>query len=282
MNSVQDLFVFEVLFGEEDGFKLPRENENKESLGSSFCKGITEFIKGNQEKGWNETDYWIGITSKEPKEITGETTTTTQYIYRIEYPKTKTEEEPKRNVHIITSKDWEKKYCPPSLFEYLVLAVFICCGRSLIDDLVKLPEFEDVDIPPDPHNSLGMTGCLCDKSIPQEQWRIRISNPSICFPCKARLRQIEKKIPDKHLIDQINRVLSRAWMGSPDSRDTPLYNLRKNYGYNVDHNSGFNKKWPEKILDSIIEDTAKWIIGGIGVGVVTSLLVTLVNHVFPR
>src|SRR5438034_1294869 len=48
MNSVQDLFVFQVLFGEGDGFQLPKENENKDGLGSSFCKEIMAFIKRNQ------------------------------------------------------------------------------------------------------------------------------------------------------------------------------------------------------------------------------------------
>jgi len=157
MNSAQNLFVFQVLFWEgEDGFQLPKEDENKDGLGSSFCKGITEFMKGNQEKDWEETDYWIGITSREPKEIFGETARniTTPHLHSDRYIYTV-----KSDVHIITSKDWEKKYCPPSLFEYLVLAVFICCGRSLIQDLVNKLTESGKSIPPDPHDSLGMTGC---------------------------------------------------------------------------------------------------------------------------
>jgi hypothetical protein len=244
------------------------ENENKDSLGSSFCKAITEF-KGNQGKGWEETDYWIGITSRKGIEITGHTArnTTTPHLHSDRYIYTV-----KSDVHIITSKDWEKNYCPPSLFEYLVLAVFICCGRSLIPDLVNKLTESGKSIPTDPHDSLGMTGCLCDKNTPPDEWRIRISNPSICFPCKARLKLIEKEIPHKGLVEQIDRVLSRKWMGSPDSRDTPLYNLRKNYGYNVDHNSGFNKTWFEKISDNIADNVAQWIVGGIGVAVATALL----------
>jgi hypothetical protein len=32
------------------------------------------------------------------------------------------------------------------------------------------------------------------------------------------------------LYEDINKVLSREWMGSPDSRDSPIYNLKKIYG----------------------------------------------------
>jgi hypothetical protein len=31
----------------------------------------------------------------------------------------------------------------------------------------------------------------------------------------------------------VNKILSKKWMGSPEKRDTPLYNLHKNYGYNL-------------------------------------------------
>jgi hypothetical protein len=222
MNSAQNLFVFQVLFGDvEDGFNFPKEmNEEKdETDGQSFCEEINEF-KEKQEKGWDETDHWIGITSK--KIIVPNKTRENKYIYKV------SREGARPNVYLITSRDWEREYCPPSLFEYLVLAVFICSGRSLIDDLLK---HAGTGIPPDPHNSISMTGCICDNNTPQDEWRIRISNPSLCYPCRARLTRIEEKIPGIHLVEQIDNILSRKWMGSPDSRDTPLYNLRKNYGH---------------------------------------------------
>jgi hypothetical protein len=66
-------------------------------------------------------------------------------------------------------------------------------------------------------------------------------------------------------------MISKNWMGSPEKRDTPLYNLNKNYGYNIDSHSGFYKKWLEKIRDSIMEKTPEWIVGGI-IGVIMLLL----------
>jgi hypothetical protein len=38
---------------------------------------------------------------------------------------------------------------------------------------------------------------------------------------------------------------------------------KKNYGYDVDRNSGFYKKPWEKFRDSIKDKSAEWIVGGI-------------------
>ena len=41
----------------------------------------------------------------------------------------------------------------------------------------------------------------------------------------------------------INKILAREWMGDAEKKDSPLYNIKKNYGYDINRNSGFNKKW---------------------------------------
>jgi hypothetical protein len=44
--------------------------------------------------------------------------------------------------------------------------------------------------------------------------------------------------------------------GDIEKKDSPLYNIKKNYGYDINRISGFNKKWWEIIRDSILENTA--------------------------
>jgi hypothetical protein len=66
-------------------------------------------------------------------------------------------------------------------------------------------------------------------------------------------------------------MLAREWVGDPEKRDSPLYNLKKNYGYDINRNSGFNKKWWEIIRDNIVERTAEWIVGVI-IGVIMLLI----------
>ncbi len=70
---------------------------------------------------------------------------------------------------------------------------------------------------------------------------------------------------------EINSVLAKEWMGNTEKEDSPLYNIKKNYGYDINRNSGFNKKWWETIRDSIVDKTAEWTVGGI-IGTVMLLL----------
>jgi len=40
------------------------------------------------------------------------------------------------------------------------------------------------------------------------------------------------------LFKNVKEVLSMKWLGSIEERNTPLYNLKRNYRYDVDRNSG--------------------------------------------
>jgi hypothetical protein len=42
-----------------------------------------------------------------------------------------------------------------------------------------------------------------------------------------------------------------------------MYNLKRNYGYNAEVNSGFYKGWFESIRDNIKENGLAWLITGI-------------------
>lgn len=64
------------------------------------------------------------------------------------------------------------------------------------------------------------------------------------------------------------------WIGDINKRNSPLYNLQRNYGYSIDRNSGFNKKWWEKIRDNMIENVHEWTIGAI-ITVGTALLISI-------
>ena len=58
-------------------------------------------------------------------------------------------------------------------------------------------------------------------------------------------------------------------MGDPDLRDSPLFNLTKNFKYDVDHNSGFYESRREKIRDIIIENIPQWTIGSFLTSIIT-------------
>jgi hypothetical protein len=52
-------------------------------------------------------------------------------------------------------------------------------------------------------------------------------------------------------------------MGNIATLESPIYDLKKNYGYDADRNSGFYKRPLEVFRDSVIEHSAEWTIGGI-------------------
>jgi hypothetical protein len=60
-----------------------------------------------------------------------------------------------------------------------------------------------------------------------------------------------------------------------EKKDSPLYNIKKNYGYDINRNSDFNKKWWEIIRDSILENTAGWVLGTLVSGIITGILILL-------
>jgi hypothetical protein len=62
---------------------------------------------------------------------------------------------------------------------------------------------------------------------------------------------------DLSLSDDVNVIFSGEWMGSPEKRDSPIYNIKKNYGYDLYCNSGFYKKPLEQFIDSIIENSVE-------------------------
>jgi len=60
-----------------------------------------------------------------------------------------------------------------------------------------------------------------------------------------------------------------------EKKDSPFYNIKKNYGYDINRISGFNKKWWEIIRDSILENTAGWVLGTLVSGIITGILILL-------
>jgi hypothetical protein len=176
---------------------------------------------GSQDYWIDSPDYWIGITSDN---IEG-------YFAWTDNAK-----KLDKKISIITSELWEKKFSPPSVFEYIVITTFKCALRSLFLDF--LPVFKD-------HNETR--GCIFDRTALEKPYRrISVTNPNLCSNCKKTIQKLETTIQNqsaasKFLYRPISKVLSKKWLGSLKEENSPIYNLKKNYGYSVDINSGFYK-----------------------------------------
>ena len=50
-------------------------------------------------------------------------------------------------------------------------------------------------------------------------------------------------------------------MGKIDERNTPLFNLKRDYKFDLDRNSGLNKTFLERCRDSVADNLPQWIVG---------------------
>ena len=241
MNFVQNTFDFQII----DYFV--RDDCTKNIL-KWFDDKITEFQnKNDKDMQAYRIDYWIGITSEK---LGGGRFIENRYNDKSNSAKM---------IWIITSDIWEKSLSPPSLFEYIAMTIYLCSLRSLsqeFDGKLYL------------HMQLKTKGCLFDFTKRKQHRRITVSSPNFCFYCKWRVKNLEEKIMktkkiDLPLLKESESILSKKWMGRIDEIDSPIYNLKKNYGYDLDRNSGFYKTNWEKFRDSIYDKTPEWIIGGL-------------------
>ena len=284
MNKIQNLFVFQVLTSVVPNIPLPKESYKK-NIDIDWFEGIVKRIlnartkrtdsfnknielAGNDEiitSNTQKIDIWIGITSKKIviRSKKGEKEITDKYFMSIGNKKS-------NPTSIISSHGWDRNYAPPSLFEYLINSVLI---SALFSTFVYFGNRIDFHV-------TESIGCIFDLTGRKEDRKILVSNPTICPLCESQIRELEKRLggrkininikkPDMSLYDSIKEILVMNWLGDINERDSLLYNLRRNYRSNVDRNSGFNKKWWEKIRDSMIENTAQWTIGIIITAIIT-------------
>jgi len=290
MNQHQTIFDFQVVElkipktkdKESEGAAVDTKTKDKESEGAA----VEDKIPMTKDKeclfewlddfaGKNSVlniDYWMGITSEL---VPGQKT---WHFMGKDAGDTISH----RLLWTITSRRWEKYRSPPSLFEYLLASVFRCALQSLSKEL----ELEDKEIKESKflrNKGHKVTrGCMFDFT----HRRTSVSIFKLCFGCQEKLRSLEELIREKghkwdvNLVDDVTTILSKEWMGTPEKRDSPLFNLKKMYKYDVDRNSGFYKKWYQRIKDSVIDNIAQWIIVPI-IGGIISIILYLIFRINP-
>ena len=213
-------------------------------------------------------DYWIGITSNAIEK---------DYFFQPKYKRDNKDNKNNsisgKNIAIITSEQWERKFSPPSLFEYITMSVLTCSLYFLNSDFNGNLE------------SHKTKGCIFDFTRYKPERKILVSSPGLCSRCKQEIHSMETQINSQttdsvFLSQQIEKVLSREWMGSPQERETPFYNLQRVYKYDIDRNSGFYKGWKEKFRESVSDKLAEWTIGNIVGGIVGGIIVVIFVGIF--
>jgi hypothetical protein len=284
MNKVQDIFDFQVItLFPEDEFSLPkkerkfslRRKKKKNPIDTNYFDheiSKTNNYKDEEDKKkkqkYMNIDYWIGITSNAIEK---------NYFFSPKYKKDNNDSKNNsisgKNTAVITSEQWERDFSPPSLFEYITISVLTCSLYFLSSDFNGNLEAHKTK------------GCIFDYTRYKPERKILVSSPGLCSRCKQEIHSIETQIHAQttHLVSlsqQIEKVLSRGWMGSPEQRETPFYNLRRIYKYDIDRNSGFYKDWKEKFRESVSDKLAEWTVGNIVGGIVGGIIVVIFVAIF--
>jgi hypothetical protein len=240
---------------------IPEKNDKEYLL-----DWVDEFAQRHSKMNIN---YWIGITNEL---IPGHKTW--HLDKRIDK-----QTNPYKILWIITSRqNWEKYRSPPSLFEYLLATVFRCALESLSRELeLEDDKLKNLRFLRHSGHKQVTRGCIFDFT----HRRVSVSIFKLCYCCREKLSSLEESIKKKDpnntidFIDEVTTILSKKWMGRPTKRDSPLYDLKKIYKYDVDRNSGFNKGFWEKIRDSITDNLAQWTIGTLITGLI-GIIITLI------
>ncbi len=258
LNHNQNIFEFQIV----DLKTIPKKKEKER-----IWEWLDEFSSNHSDQSIN---YWIGITDEL---IPGHET---WHLDKRKAERTKSH----KLLWIITSRDWEKYRSPPSLFEYLLATVFRCALESLSTELENDELRKSKFLRHYEHKV--SRGCIFDFT----HRRGSISIFKLCFGCMKKLSKLEVLIKnndknnDINLVGDVNTILSRKWMGTYEKRDSPLFNLKRIYKYDIDKNSGYNKDWKEKFRDSISDKFAEWTLGNIVGGIIGGLITALFFIVF--
>lgn len=259
MNQHQDIFEFQII-------DIPIENNNeslvpKEKDKEDLLSWVDTFA--SRQSKWN-IDYWMGITGEQVSR---------RPTWDFDGRKA-SETKSHKMLWIITSGDWDEKRAPPSLFEFLLATVFRCSLESLSR------EFDDIDKEDFLRHKFHKVtrGCIFDFT----HRRASVSIFKLCYGCRNRLSYVEKQIRNKckdvNLLKDVTTILSKEWMGTPEKRDSPIYNLKKIYKYDIDRNTGFNKRLREKFIDSVTDNIAQWTIGTVATGLIGIILAIILKH----
>jgi hypothetical protein len=239
INKHQKTFEFQIVSPFQEA---PRSSEHLEYWFSLEIKAF------ENSENMSHIDYWLGITSTQFHEKKG------WHYYQVNNREINLD----RYFWLISSYEWEKILSPPSLFEYMALSVYRCALQCL--SLEFLNEKYDHENKMDKQITRG---CIFDFNNWGPHRRILVANPALCFVCRSKIRKLETRISndtkrDVFLMNELDNILNRKWMGTIDIRDSLLFNLKRLYRYDIDKNSGLYKNWIENFRDSTIDHIPKW------------------------
>ncbi len=163
---------------------------------------------------------------------------------------------------IITTDVWDKHFSPPSLFEYLLHCIYTC----LIYSQVKSTEITDEQMVMNIGSHKDTRGCIADFTRQKYDDRIDIM---LGYVCDEHQTEIKEYYGEEYLTD-LKYVIERNWIGDLETKNSPAFNLKHIFKFNIFKDSGFDKTLWDKIKGEFHE------IPGTLISEVIKLLLTVI------
>lgn len=165
----------------------------------------------------------------------------------------------KEKLAIMTTDVWERHFSPPSVFEYIVHS--IAAAIIFMDSQLELDSHEWVK------------GCIMDFN------RFKTNNRAsiLCGYISERVSERILAIRGQDFLADIKFILSRSWLGSLEERGSVAWNLKHTYKLDMFRDSGFTKRWHERVLEHFYELPQKTLLA-----IITAIAGGIVGYYLKR
>jgi len=148
----------------------------------------------------------------------------------------------KAQVSVLALGNWDPVMAPPSILESILTFVVRESLASISPRLNRSIH-------------LGTNGCVCDFTANLDEARIKVLSSFVCEHCRTALREEGHGV----LVEEVQTVLSRDWLGTVDNPSCPAAIVAK-LGYNLFATKGFSATPWEKTLARASEEGIKQIV----------------------
>jgi len=199
LNKIQ--YEFEFFFPDTEGYLLNKDSYTVDDLSDIYSSKIVPLR--------NIADYWVVVISNG---IVGKFFSYTS-----------------SEVTFISTKDYEKYFSPPSLFEYLL--------AEIITGLIFMESGNSIDFHYDTRGSIF--------DLKRKKEDIKVSLLLGYLPNSDKLILLKTCSPP--FIETMEMLLRKEWIGKIDEHGSVAYNLKHSFRYDINKESGFNKTRFEKV-----------------------------------
>jgi hypothetical protein len=137
------------------------------------------------------------------------------------------------DVAVITIAEWDRRFAPPSVLEFVLSNVQRAAIRMLLTTKIG--------------SHYPTRGCVWDFTATVEDARISVSSGYLCGTCREAVRDAL----DEEEVRQLEVFLRNDWVGTLRDNTSVASDLKRIFGYDLSRTRGLSPSFGEKLWESI-------------------------------